>query len=98
MAEFYVTYDREGQHFLAIVTAPDRPDGLQFASRESLIETMESLDLEWQLTSEVALPQDFLPISDVWLEIMAERGRLKQLPRPQGSRVAGEDYVSGVGY
>lgn len=98
MAEFYVTFDRDDRHFLAIVTAAERPHGLQFASRDSLIETMEGFEQDWQLTSEVELPEDFVPVSDAWLEMMAERGRLKQLPKPQGSRVAGEDYVSGVGF
>ena len=85
MAEVYVTYDHDGHHFLAVVTAAGRPVSLQFASRELLVETMEALEQEWQLTSEVELPDDYPTISVDWLENMAERGRNKQLPKPQGS-------------
>lgn len=94
MAEFYVTYDRHDHHFLAIVLASGRPEKLEFVSRESLIETMESLGHEWRLQSEVELPDDYPAISAIWLESMAERGSQKQLPKPQGSHISTLDTIT----
>jgi hypothetical protein len=94
MAEFYATYDRDGHHFLAVVVAFERPASLSFGSRELLVESMESIGNEWQLISEVQLPDDYPEISATWLESMAERGRLKQLPKAHGSHVSS---VGGFG-
>ena len=87
MAEFYATYERNRQRFLAVVLGPERPVSLRFASRDELIEAMEALDQEWQLQSEVQLPDEYPAISADWLESMAEAGRMKQLPKPHGSLI-----------
>jgi hypothetical protein len=77
MAEFYVTYDRDGEHFLAIVVGPGRPPSLQFASREELHTAMDALGHSWQLQCEIRGE-----VSSDWLEQMAKIGALKPLPRP----------------
>ncbi len=92
MAEFYVTYDHDEHHFLAIVIAGDRPAGLQFPSREALVATMDSFGREWMWQSEVELPDDYPAIDATWLESMAERGRHKQFPKAQGSHASSESY------
>jgi hypothetical protein len=95
MAEFYITFDRDDHHYLAIVTAHDRPDSLQFTSYLAVVETMESLGQEWLLHSEIEVPDDGPTISAAWLENMAERGRLRQLPKPHGAHVTG-DFAGGA--
>lgn len=87
MAEFYVTYRHDEHPFLAVIVARDRPAVLRFDSREVLLEAMESLGCEWQMTSEVQLPGDYPEISETWLESVAEQRRLRQLPKACGSRL-----------
>ena len=76
MVEFYATYEQGGKQFLAIVTAPAKPDRLRFETRESLLGTMESLGNAWQLRGEMQGT-----VSDDWLERMAKIGETKPVPR-----------------
>jgi hypothetical protein len=80
MAEFYVTYARDHGRCLALVTAPDRPPTLQFASRADLHGAMDALGHPWQLQFE--MPGD---ATADWLGRMAQAGALKPAPRPPDS-------------
>ena len=81
MAEFYVTYDLEDAKFLAIVVAPQAPSTWQFSSREELIAAMESLEQEWQLLSEIPLPENF-ELKEECRDELAELRALRDLPKP----------------
>ena len=81
IAEFYVTYDRNCQHFLAVVIAPERPGSLQFSTREELHAAMDALGPDWQLCSEMQLPNEYASeISAAWLEKAAETKAFQRKP------------------
>jgi hypothetical protein len=93
MAEFYVTYNRDGQRYVAVVIAPARPSILEFTSREELHAAMDALGHSWQLQNEI-----HGNVSSDWLEQMAKVGALKPVPRPSDSIFSfGSIPFSGVG-
>ena len=59
MAEFYVTYDWNGLHYIAIVAAPQQPPFSQFSNYEELHTTMDALGHEWMMTYEMPDPSQF---------------------------------------
>lgn len=99
MAEFYVTYECEGQRVLAIVAAPQRPADLQFPSREPLLAAMNELGHTWSLRSELGLPQEhIMSISRAWLEAMAAARSLRCDDIPRESIFSfGSIPFSGIG-
>jgi hypothetical protein len=93
MAEFYVAYQQDGQHFLAVVVAPQRPAALEFASREALHATMDALGHSWQMRCEITGQ-----VSSDWLEQMAKIGQLKPVPKPSDSIFSfGPIWYTGAG-
>jgi hypothetical protein len=80
MAEFYATYDQDGNHFLVVVIAPERPETLRFENRESLLAAMDSLGHTWRMEGEI-----LGVVSDDWLERMAAWGAMKPVPKQTDS-------------
>jgi uncharacterized protein YijF (DUF1287 family) len=100
MPEFYVTYDREGQHYLAMVFAPQLPDNLQFANYEDLSAAMDSLGNDWELRSAIQDPREYDSENAVaWLKRLAEAKALERDAKPEVDlrswRFPGADMVGG---
>jgi hypothetical protein len=89
MAEFYVTFDWQEKHYLAIVVARERPERLQFATPDDLNAAMNALDHEWTLLSQVQISYEF---PEECLETMAEAGALKQMRKPDWPLVTGRTF------
>ena len=89
MAEFYVTFDWQEQHYLAIVVAPERPTSLQFATADELNAAMDSLGHDWELWSVMQVPYD---VPADWLEEMAKTGALKKRRKPDWPLVTGRTF------
>jgi hypothetical protein len=59
MSEFYVQYDWNSLHYIAIVSGAQQPARLQFADYNELHETMDALGDDWVLTYEMPHPREF---------------------------------------
>jgi len=90
MAEFYVTFDRDGQHCVGLIFAPEVPASLQFADYESVQAALDALGNPWELRCEINDPHEYASeASAAWLKQLNETKALKREPKPENYLFSG---------